>query len=116
MRIWKWEIAVTDRQEVMILRGVEVKDFITRFKNARKVIQQIRSGEWVPRFNSFSCEHLTAKRDGLELWLGNGSFFCEIRDKDCFGLFWRHYVWWSAARKLKADADNLQKKKSLLVL
>lgn len=92
-----------------------LKDFITRFKNARKVVHQIRAGEWTPGYNPFSRAHLVAEREDLELWVGNGPFFCEIRDHDCFGLFWRHYVWWAAAKKLKEDADKAMKKKPLVL-
>ena len=82
--------------------------FIQRYKNARTAVAQIRSGEWVPRYNPLSRAHLTADSKGLELWIGNGAWFCEIRggERTYFGLFWRHYVWWAAARKLKADAER----------
>ncbi len=83
--------------------------FIQRYRNARTAVQQIRRGEWVPLYNSLCNECLTAHRGGLELWIGTGAWFCEI-DGNYFGLFWRHYVWWAAARQMKHmfDRDNLR--------
>ena len=86
-----------------------IKDFITRYHNAKKAIAQIRAGEWEPLWNSLALEHLTAHRDGLELWLGNGPWFCEIKGyggSPHFGLLWRHWVYWAAARKLKRDGNK----------
>lgn len=86
-----------------------MRNFVQRFRNAQKVIEQIKRGEWMPIWNPYSIKHLTAYRDGLELWLGNGSFFCDICDarlNNYFGLFWRHYVWFAAARKLRRSADR----------
>lgn len=86
-----------------------MKTFIRRFRNARTAVQQIRRGEWVPRYNRFDGQHIVAHRDGMEMWIGNGAWFCEITGKGgtgYFGLFWRHYVWWAAARKMKRDADR----------
>ena len=97
----------------MSLKFIWIENFIQRYKNAKKIIEQIKRSEWIPDYNYISQEHLTADRDGLILWIGNGSFFCEIEknkynplDQKYFGLFWRHYVWWSAARRLKKDADK----------
>ena len=84
--------------------------FNQHYRNARKAVEQIRAGEWVPRCNSITREHITAERHGMELWLGNGAFSCDIDVRTggptYFGHFWRHYVWWAAARKLKRDADK----------
>ena len=93
-----------------------MRNFVQRFRNAQKVIEQIKRGEWRPIWNPYSRKHMTAHRDGLELWLGNGAFFCDIsgnqffhcdaRLNNYFGLFWRHYVWFAAARKLRRSADR----------
>ena len=93
-----------------------MRNFVQRFRNAQKVIEQIKRGEWRPIWNPYSRKHLTAHRDGLVLWLGNGAFFCDIsgnqffhcdaRLNNYFGLFWRHYVWFAAARKLRRSADR----------
>lgn len=89
-----------------------VSDFIAHFKNARSCIKQIRDGEWIPRFNNIDKQHYTAHRGEYRLWLANGSFFCEIdefkgeRCLPAFGLFFRHYVWFAAARRLKIEADS----------
>ena len=93
-----------------------MRNFVQRFRNAQTAIGQIKRGEWMPLWNPYSMKHLTAHRDGLELWLGNGSFFCDISGNapfrcdgsgnTYFGLFWRHYVWFAAARKLRRSADK----------
>lgn len=76
------------------------------------LFSKLKGGEWKAIINPISDEALTAKRDGYRLWLGNGSFFCEIDEfngvqcKPAFGLIFRHYVWISAASKLKRDADT----------
>lgn len=84
-------------------------DFAQRFRNARCAIQQIRAGEWTPRFNPLGGENYAALRGDMKLWIGNGAFFCEITTNEqgdpavgrYFGLVWRHWVWWAAARKLR---------------
>jgi hypothetical protein len=75
------------------------------YANSRIAIQQIRSGEWDFRFNDISDTCCTAHRDGLTLWVGNGGFFCEIEGRRAFGLLFRHYVWWAAARKARREED-----------
>lgn len=95
--------------------------FYIRHTNAKTAIEQIRNGEWKPRYNNISMRHLTARKDGMELWLGNGAWFCEIHkqgEAGYFGLVWRHWVYWAAARKLRIDADNSYKvlKKKVPVL
>lgn len=89
------------------------KSFRIRMHNAFLAVQQIKDGEWVLDPNRAANEHLTARRNGAVMWLGNGPFYLSARkgsydaDKPCyFGLFWRHYVWWAAARKMKMDADK----------
>lgn len=84
--------------------------FLQQFENAKAVVAQIRDGEWKPTYNTFTGSTLTARRGNLQLWLGNGGFFCEIQGPipgAYFGRLWRHYVWWAAARKLKRDADGV---------
>jgi hypothetical protein len=82
---------------------------MTKFQRARLVIQQIKNGEWIPRYNDIDSGHLTAHRNGVELWIGNGAWFCDIKETNAFGYVFRHYVWWAAARKLKRDADKNKK-------
>lgn len=93
-----------------------MKNFIQRFKNAHKIIAQIRANEWEPVYSDRSNCCVAACRENLHLWLSGDSWFCDIvddnlRDMRCFGLFWRHYVWWAAARHLKAEANNKYKKR-----
>ena len=87
--------------------------FVERLKmqhrNARKCINQIRAGEWVPVYNRLKNTHITAERGGLRLWLSNGPPFCDIDDKNYFGILFRFWVYFAASRKLKADADRKAK-------
>ena len=88
---------------------------LIKYYNAKTVIKQIRLGEWKPVYNELCLESLNAHRVGFELWLGNGAWFCDIEEigryglagvkVNAFGLIFRHWVWWAAARKLKLDAD-----------
>jgi hypothetical protein len=99
-----------------------MNEFLLQYRNAKKAIKQIRAGEWVPEYNPYSREHLTACRGDLELWIENGAFSCEARDRNYvlknkyFGLFWRHYVWWAAARKMKCDAEIAYEKANNKIL
>lgn len=80
--------------------------FIHNYKNARAVVEQIRRGEWVPRYNPLSNDFLIAEKDGYELWLANGSFFCDINHDNSFGYIFRHYVYYAASRKLRSEAKK----------
>ena len=97
-------------------------NFRLQFNNARNAVRQIKDGEWIPRYNSIDREHYSAYRNGHKLWLANGAFFCEIdevnefRCKPAFGLIFRHYVWWAAARELKRQADSALKEKQTPIL
>jgi hypothetical protein len=74
--------------------------FRARLRNARAVIAQIRAGEWEFQYNHMAQCCCTAIRDGRELWVGNGAFFCDMRyGEPAFGLILRHWVWHAAARK-----------------
>lgn len=93
------------------------RDFIDHFRNARKVVEQINNDEWVPRYNSILDDFLYAARGDYVLWLGNGSYWCEVIEKDnvwrpnrvYIGKFWRYYVWFFAARGLKNRARMWKK-------
>lgn len=93
-----------------------MKNFIKQYRNAKKAVAQIKNGEWKPKFNDLCEEHLSAHRGNLSLWIGNGAWFCEINNENYFGLFWRHYVWWFAARKLKNDTEKIRKIKIVKTL
>ncbi len=88
-----------------------ISNFALRFRNAKAVIRQIKDDEWKVRENGIDGIHYSARRGEFILWLANGAFFCDLQDADsrkdrnAFGLIWRHWVWWAAARKLKREAD-----------
>lgn len=96
-------------------------NFRLQFTNARKAVRQIKEGEWAPGyFGDDGC--YTAYRNGHRLWIGSGAFFCDVdavNDVKCrpaFGLIFRHYVWWAAARGLKRQADSGWKEKHTPIL
>jgi hypothetical protein len=90
-------------------------EIMTKWQRARLVVKQLRSGEWTPVFNKYSDAHITAERNDCELWIAAGPWFLDIiqydKNTNAFGLIFRHYVWWAAARKFKRDADFNHKKK-----
>lgn len=96
--------------------GNQMKNFFSgvllRFNNARSAIRQIRRGEWKVETGRINDPIYAATRCGYRLWLANGAFFCDVTDfnggkcKPAFGLLWRHYVWFAAARKLKKRAER----------
>ena len=68
-------------------------------ERAMRVIEQLHAGEWKYEWNSGSKEFLTAERNGVELWCGNGPFWTDIDNTgNYFGYFWRHIVWWFGIR------------------
>ena len=76
------------------------------FKNAKAVIEQIRNGEWEFLYNPLSQKHCRAEREGRVLWISNGSWYCDVDDCNAFGLLFRHWVWWAAARKATKEANG----------
>lgn len=82
----------------------EVKRVVMCFKNARAAIRQINNGEWNFKYCADHDCVYKATRGDLELWVSNGSLFCEIEEKPAFGLFFRHFVWFFAARRAKKKA------------
>tara|TARA_R100000951_G_scaffold22085_1_gene18337 strand:- start:2675 stop:2974 length:300 start_codon:yes stop_codon:yes gene_type:complete len=88
-----------------------VTDFYRQWLNAKYVVEQLKNDEWVFRYNSLSDKCCTAKRNDVELWVANGAWFCVIKtDPKAFGLIFRHYVWWAAARRKTKEANNKFKK------
>jgi len=79
---------------------------VSKFKNAKIVIQQLRNGEWEFRYNSLCGHCCTADREGRELWVSNGAWFVDVDDSNAFGLIFRHWIWWAAARKARYQADK----------
>lgn len=78
-----------------------IKDFIQRYKNARTAVKQIRNNEWRFADNYDGAGEYRLTKGDLHIWIANGAWFCEVGNYrgctliylDCFGLFWRHYVW-----------------------
>lgn len=87
--------------------NVNKSNFYIRWKNASAVVKQLKNNEWSFRYNDIENDFLTATRNGRELWLGNGSFWCDVDKSNSFGLLLRHYVYWRAAYwKLRMERKN----------
>jgi len=94
-----------------------MRKFTKRLRNANAVIAQLQAGEWEFKYNNLSNKCCIAYRNGNELWVGNGAWFCDVDDKNAFGLLLRHYVWWRAAAWKTREANrNFRKKKRIPTL
>lgn len=93
-----------------------------KWKIARAVVKQIKRGEWSLEFNSTTNSCCTASRNELELWVGNGGYFCELSEasrlrSNAFGPLFRHYVWWAAARRaVRNENIKCRRERSLALL
>ncbi|MNF67787.1 hypothetical protein D3C84_496120 [compost metagenome] len=75
-----------------------------QYRNAMTIIAQMKRGEWAFKGHypydfrpEFKC--YTAVREGAELWVANGGFFCGVRDKPWeLGIF-GHLVWHFGAKQ-----------------
>lgn len=76
-----------------------------RWNNAKIVIQQISDGEWEFNYNPMTGHCCNAIRLNRKLWVGNGGWFVDVDDSNAFGLIFRHYVWWAAARRARLSED-----------
>lgn len=80
-------------------------NIVKQYRNARKLIKQIESGEWKPERLHGNPTVYVAKRGDKELWLASGPFFLRIGKTynttlpNYLGI-WRIWVWYKAARKL----------------
>ncbi len=79
---------------------------VSKFKNAKAVIKQLKDGEWKFRYNVLSGKCLTADRGDDELWVGDGASFTDVNESNAFGLVFRHWVWWAAARGATKAANK----------
>lgn len=88
---------------------------LQQFKNALSIVKQVHNDEWEfkgfyehEHRTNFSC--YTARRQGIELWLANGVFFCGVRDKPWelgpFGFI----VWYGGARKRAKALEKRMKR------
>lgn len=82
-------------------------NLIDQYRNAKKLIQQIRNGEWKPQYTSGVIYDLT--RGDKELWVSNGPAFLKIDWENTasksnkklpeFLGIWRWYAWYAAVGK-----------------
>lgn len=73
-----------------------MKTFVHNYRNAKAVIEQIKNGEW--KCGDVYCNPYTLDRENLQLWIANGGWFCDIRGNNCFGLIFRHWVWFAGVK------------------
>ena len=78
---------------------------ISNYQTAKRIIQEIKKGEWRPLFNFEEKTFLVATKGDDELWI-DGPCFCELsgQTNERLGIAFRHWVWWAAARQLKHEA------------
>ncbi|MFQ1711923.1 hypothetical protein ACK39D_05365 [Aeromonas veronii] len=81
-----------------------MKHLIQQYRNAIAIINQMKAGEWeftghYPCKWQADFKFYTAERNGVELWVANGAFFCGIRDEPWqLGIF-GHLVWHFGAKQ-----------------
>lgn len=93
-----------------------MKTLIQQFKNAMAIIRQMKANEWEfegfyesERKAKFTC--YTAKRKGVELWVGNYPESLEIMDKPWeLGPF-NWLVWYGGAAKRKKALEKKMRRK-----
>lgn len=86
-------------------------NIVKQYRNAKKLIQQVRNGEWKAQLNASII--YTATRGDKELWVASGPAFLKIdwiygartnkKLPDFLGI-WRWYAWYAAVRKFVKDA------------
>ncbi|RKJ92165.1 hypothetical protein D6R50_06325 [Aeromonas veronii] len=81
-----------------------IKRLQQQYRNALAVIEQMKRGEWEFK-GHYQDEHspkfecYTAERNGVELWVANGGFFCGVRYRYWeLGIF-GHLVWHFGAKQ-----------------
>lgn len=79
-----------------------------RWNNCQALISQVKRGEWVPVYNKYAGECLTAVRGDNTLWIGNGSFFYDVNGSNAFGLILRHYAY-MRTRAVRVEAKRIKK-------
>ena len=90
---------------------------IQQLKNAITVIKQMRRGEWVAdghyeQESSARFTVFTINRNGVEIWVANGGFFCGVEDKPWeLGIF-GHLVWHFGAKQLKRRMEKQMRRKA----
>lgn len=87
-------------------------NLIDQYHNAKKLIQQVRNGEWKAQISLGKI--YVATRNDKELWVASGPPFLNIdwtyeaykankKLPDFLGI-WRWYAWYAAVRKFVKDA------------
>ena len=82
-----------------------MKNLIHNYKNAKRVIEQIKNGEWYFHVNSLGDCYI-ATRGSRELQVGGKGSRCDIDYMNAFGLLFRHWVWHAAAKHEKIKAKK----------
>ena len=95
-----------------------MEDFKRQFLTAKRVINEIKNGEWKAEYNPLGECCYIALRHSEILWLGDGTgpWFCDIttpayKGVNAFGLLLRHWVWHCGAKQLKRECEQANKVK-----
>jgi hypothetical protein len=96
------------------LRGMP---FLLRLQFAKIIIAQVKAGEWTPNpiDYQYGSEIYNLVRNGQKMWVGSGSQFLRIDDKNVFGDLLRLYVWHSAVKYVVNEANSKFVKKQTAV-
>lgn len=93
-----------------------MRTLIQQYRNARAIIEQMKRGEWeftgsYPYEFEADFKCYRAKRHGVELWVANGGFFCEVYDKPWeLGIF-GHLVWHFGAKQGVREIEARKKRR-----
>jgi len=77
---------------------------MSNYDRAKKIVEQIKNGEWVGDYNDMANEVYCIEKGDVKIWIANGGFFCKgykPKEVDLFGLVWRHWVWFVAQKICK---------------
>lgn len=75
---------------------------IAKLNNAKLVVQQLKKDEWIFQYNDLTGCACVAKRCGVELWVTNLGFYCDINESNAFGYFFR---WWVYIHTIRGSRE-----------
>lgn len=89
---------------------------MTRYQRCKKIIKQLKNGEWKGVLDPEQEKCFTLKRGEQTLWVGASSDHLRVYANydlvDVFGSYWyRRFVWYYANRVRKATEENYKKSK-----
>ncbi|MNT10851.1 hypothetical protein D3C72_1457030 [compost metagenome] len=93
-----------------------MKHLRQQYHNAMTIIAQMKRGEWEFKGSyqyvdspAFTC--CKAERDGVELWVYGGGFFCKVWERPWeLGIF-GHFVWHFGAKQGKRALERKMRRR-----